>query len=180
MMNTNLLAVLTPLSIYHGWSTWKKFWGGKFTGEEKFTLAEFSAVNMKSFGRQNVRKHREIKESDKYTTLDISLKFGSLDKTRITSSDPKDNLGRLGKGLITSLGLKDKSRKKKYKKAKYTIGNVSMKDISKIIREFEKLPYKVMRWVGPNMSPLTVTFTYQDSLLSVWLVLITSTCMFNL
>ena len=93
---------------------------------------------MKNRGRRNVRKHRDIKDSDKYITLDISLKFGSLDKMRIASSDPKDNLGRSGKGLITSLGIKAKERPKKYKKEKYTIGNVIMKDLSNVIREFEK------------------------------------------
>ena len=62
----------------------KTFWEGKFIGEEKFTLGEFSAVNMKNFGRCNVRKHRKIKGSDKYVTLDISLMFGSLKKIRIT------------------------------------------------------------------------------------------------
>ena len=79
MMNMNLLEVVTPLSIYHGCSTWKTFW------EKIFTLGEFSAVNMKNCGPHNVRKHREIKGSDKYVTLDIWLKFGSLDKMRITS-----------------------------------------------------------------------------------------------
>ena len=43
---------------------------------------------------------------------------------RITSSDLRDNLGRPGKKLITSLGLKAKERPKKHKKARYTIGNV--------------------------------------------------------
>ena len=85
MMNTKLLAFLTPPYIYHGCSTRKKFW------EEKFTLGEFSAVNMKNCGRRNVRKHTEIKGSDKYVTLYISLKFGSMDKVIITSSDPKYN-----------------------------------------------------------------------------------------
>ena len=94
MMNMKLLAVVTPPSIYHGCSTRKKFWEEKFTGEENFTLGEFSAVNMKNCGCLNVRKHREIKVSDKYFTLKISLKFGSLYKTRITYSKPKDNLGR--------------------------------------------------------------------------------------
>ena len=70
---------------------------------------------MKKCGRSNVRKHREIKVSDKYVTLDISLKFVILDKTKITSSDPKDNLGILGKGLITYLVLKAKARLKKCK-----------------------------------------------------------------
>ena len=51
-------------------------------------------------GRPNVRKYRDINDSDKYITSYISLKFGSLEKMRITSSDPKDNLGRSGKELI--------------------------------------------------------------------------------
>ena len=80
--------------------------------------------------------------SDKYVTLNISADFFSLDKMIITSSDPKDNSGRLGKGLINSLGLKAKARPKKYKKAKYAIRNVSKNDLSNIIRDFDKLPYK--------------------------------------
>ena len=80
MVNINLLEVVTPPAIYHGCSTRKKFW------EEKFTLGEFTAANMKNCGRRNIRKHREIKGSDKYVTLDISLKFDSLDKIKIISS----------------------------------------------------------------------------------------------
>ena len=71
MMNMKFIAVVTPKSIYYDCSTWKTFWEGKFTGEEKFTLGEFSAVNMKNGGRHNVRKHREIKGSDNYVTLDM-------------------------------------------------------------------------------------------------------------
>ena len=44
--------------------------------------------------------------------------------------------------MITYLGIKAKSRPKKYKKASYTIVNVSKKDLSKIIRDLEKLFYK--------------------------------------
>ena len=63
---------------------------------------------MKDCGRNNVRKQKDIKGSDMYITLDISLKFISLDKLIITYSDTKDNLGGSGKVLITSLGLKAK------------------------------------------------------------------------
>ena len=108
---------------------------------------------MKNIGHHNVRKHIEIKGSDKYVTLDISLKFGSLENMRITSSDPKDNLGRSGKGLITSLGLKAKTSPKKYKRARYAIRNDSMKELSKIIREFEKLPYKIYDRMRPKHEP---------------------------
>ena len=84
-------------------------------------------MNMKHCGRRNVRKHIEIKGSDKYVTLDISLKFYSLDKMRITYSESKVNLGRSVKGLITSLGIKAKTRPNKYKNSRYSIGNVSKK-----------------------------------------------------
>ena len=103
-MNMNLLAVATTTHIYYGCSTWKKFW------EENFTLGEFTLMNMKNCGRHNIRKHIEIKDSNKYITLDILLKFCSLEKIRITSSYPKDHLGRSGKGLITYLGLNTNTR----------------------------------------------------------------------
>ena len=102
MINIKLLAVVTSPSIYHGCSTWKTFWGEIFTGEEKL----FSAVNMKNCGCCNVRKHREINFSEKYVTLDISLKNYSLDKMKTTSSESNEKLGRPRKGLIASLGIK--------------------------------------------------------------------------
>ena len=88
MMNMNLLEVVTSPSIYHGCSTRKTFWEEKFTGKEKL----FSDMNMKNCGCRNVRKHREIKGSDKCVTLDISLKFDILDKMKITSSESKEKL----------------------------------------------------------------------------------------
>ena len=78
-------------------------------------------------------------------TLDISLKFDSLDKMKTTSSESKGKLEILGKGLITALGFNTKVRLQKYKKARYAIVNVNEKDLLKIIKEFEKigkLPYE--------------------------------------
>ena len=80
-----LLAVVTPPSIYHGYFTRKMFWEEKFTDKENL----FLAVNIKNCGRRNVRKHKEIKDNDKYVTLYISLKFDKLDKMKITSSESK-------------------------------------------------------------------------------------------
>ena len=77
------------------------------------------------------------KGSDKYVTLEILLKFDKLEKMKITSSESKRKLERSRKGLITSLGFRSKVRPHKYKKAKYAIRNVSNKDLSKSIREFE-------------------------------------------
>ena len=76
----------------------------------------------------------------------------------ITSSESKVKLGISVKGLITSIFIKAVSNSKKYKKARYAIGNFSKKDPSKIIREFENYLTKVMIIRGPNMSLLTVTF----------------------
>ena len=146
-----LLEFVTSPFIYHGLSIWRTLWEEKFTGEENFTLGELTAVNIKNCGHQNVRKHREIKGSDKYITLDILLKYDSIDNMRITSSESKDNVGISGKGFSTSLGLKAKVRPKRYKKARYNIGNVSKEDLSKIIREFDKLNYKSFeRWRHKN------------------------------
>ena len=65
---------------------------------------------MKNCGRLNVIKHREIRGTDKNVTVDISLKFDSLYKIKITSSESKEKLERSGKGLITYLCFKSKLR----------------------------------------------------------------------
>ena len=75
------LVVVTLLSIYHGCSTRKKFW------EEKFTVKQdlFQSVNMKNCGRRKVRKHKDIKGSEKCVNLNISEKFDSLKNMETTS-----------------------------------------------------------------------------------------------
>ena len=89
MMNMKLLAVVMPPYIHSGCSTRKTFWEEIFTGEEKL----FSALNIKIVVIV-MWKHRDIKGSDKYFTLDISLKFDNLDMMKITSSESKLKLGR--------------------------------------------------------------------------------------
>ena len=65
-------------------------------------------MNTENCGHCKVRKHKEIKGSDKYVTLDISPKFDSLDKMKTISSESKGKLERPGKGLVTSLGFNTK------------------------------------------------------------------------
>ena len=137
--------------------------GENFTGKEDL----FLAVNMGNCSRRNIREHKEIKGSDKYVTLDISSKFDSLDKMKIKSSESKVKLEISGKGLITSLGFKAKTRPQKYKKARYAIRNVSKKDLSRSIKDFEKIGNFLMRRRGSNMSLLTATFIYKDRFRSV-------------
>ena len=134
------LVVFTPPSIYHGCSIRKTFWEEKFTGKQYL----FQPVNTKNSGCCKVRKHTDIKGRDKCVTLNISEKVDSLNKTETTYSESKGKLGRSGKGLVTAMALKTKVRSKKYKKARYAIGNVSMKDLSNIIKEFEKLSKYLM------------------------------------
>ena len=43
-------------------------------------------MNMENCGCRKVRKHKEIKGSDKILTLDISAEFDSLNKMETTSS----------------------------------------------------------------------------------------------
>ena len=77
-----------------------------FTGKQYL----FQSVNKKICGSHKVRKHKEIKGSDKCVTLNISKKFDSLKKMETTSSESKRKLGRSGKGLVTALDLKTKAR----------------------------------------------------------------------
>ena len=111
-INMNFLVVVTPPSIYHGCSTRKTFWEGKFTGNQDL----FESVKMKNCGPRKVRKDKEIKGSDKcitlniYEILNISEKFDSLKKMETKSSESKVELERSGKGLVTALDLKTKAR----------------------------------------------------------------------
>ena len=158
MMNMKLLAIVTPPSIYHGCSTRKTLWEEIFTAEENFTLGEFSAVNMKNCGRRNVREHIYIKGSDKYVTLDISLKFDSPDNMIITYSESKLKLGRSGKMLITSLVIKAKSRPKIYKIQGMPSEISVIRTFQRLLGSLKNCLMKVMRIRGPNMILLTVTF----------------------
>ena len=105
---------------------------------------------MKNCGRHKVREQKEIKGSDKcvtlniYEILNISEKFDDLDNIETIFSVSKVELERSVKGLVTALALKTKARSKRYKKARYAIGNVSMKDLSNKIKEFEKLSMYLM------------------------------------
>ena len=112
------LVVVTRPSIYHGCSTQKIFWEEKFTGKQDL----FESVNMRNCGQRNVRKHKEIKGSDKcftlniYDVLNISEKFNDLNKMETTSSKSKVELKRSGKGLVTALALNTKARSKNTKR----------------------------------------------------------------
>ena len=77
---------------------------------------------MRNCGQCNVRKHKEIKGCDKrftlnmYDILNISEKFDNLDKMETTSSESKVKMEGSGKGLVTALALKTKTRLKNIKR----------------------------------------------------------------
>ena len=110
------LVVVTPQSIYHGCSTRKIFWEEKFTGKKQDL---FKPVNIRNCGQRNVRKHKEIKDSDErvtlnmYEILNISEEFDDMDKMETTSSESKVKMEGSGKWLVTALALKTKARSKK-------------------------------------------------------------------
>ena len=87
---------------------------GRKSSQEKKDL--FHYVNKKKIGRCKVRKHKEIKGSDKIVTLNVSEKFDSLNKMETTSSESKGKSGRSGKVLATALALKTKVRQKNTKR----------------------------------------------------------------
>ena len=89
---------------------------------------------MKHCGCLNVSKHRYIKDGEKYITFDISLKFVTLEKMKITSPESKDYLVISRKEFVTYLGINTIERSKRIQKERGAIPNVSLKDISKIIK----------------------------------------------
>ena len=113
------LVVVAPPSIYHGCSTRKTFWEEKFTGKKQDLCV---SVNMRNCGQRNVRKHREIKDSDERVTLNmneilkISEKFDNLDNMETTSSESKVKMEGSGKWLVTILALNTKARSKNIKR----------------------------------------------------------------
>ena len=72
---------------------------------------------------------------------------------KTTSSESKGKLERSGKGLVTSLGFKTKVRFTKIQKVRYAIRNVSEKNLSKIIKEFEKIEKLPYEKKGPKNEP---------------------------
>ena len=71
---------------------------------------------MKNCGQRNVRKHREIKDSDERVTLNmnkilkISEKFDNLDKIETTSSESKVKNGGIRKLVGNRSGFQDQSK----------------------------------------------------------------------
>ena len=70
---------------------------------------------MKICGRQNVRKHRDIKNGEKCIILDISSNLDCLEKREVIYSESKYYMGIPGKEMNTSLDIRTKMSSKKQK-----------------------------------------------------------------
>ena len=87
----------------------------------------------------NLRKHREINCFDQCIILKISHNLDCLDKTEVTSSEPKEYMGILGKGLVTSFSVKTKRSNEK-EKARFGITDITNQDFREAIKKFENSP----------------------------------------
>ena len=131
-MNLKLLAVLTQKPyVYDGGFTWKMF------REDKFTLLSITRC-----GRRNIKTHKEINNDKKSVILDISYNLDCLDKGKSTFLESNDYIVIPGKGLTTSINLKNKSSNKK-QKARFAITVINIKDFRKFLKNFNSSPYLV-------------------------------------
>ena len=91
---------------------------------------------MTSFGRRNVKKHTEIKNSEKYIALEIYLKLGCMDNREVTYSESREYMGRLDKGLTTSLTIRTKSPNNE-QKARTNITAISNHYFNNLLKDFK-------------------------------------------
>ena len=90
----------------------------------------FLSVNIKHYGCRKVRKHKEIKGSDKIVTLDISSKSDSLNKMETKASESKEKIGNIRKGVGYLSGFQDQSKVRKSTKRKGMPSEMSVRKTS--------------------------------------------------
>ena len=108
---------------------------------------------MKINGCCNVNKHRDIKGSDKYVILYILLKFGSMERIKITFSERKDNLGIARKGIDYLSGSQGQSKAKEHTKRQGMPSQMSVRRTLQKIGDFDKLLYKSYESRRTNHDP---------------------------
>ena len=146
----------TPPSIYHSCPTRKTFWEEKFTGKKYL----FQSVNMKNGGRHKVRKHKEVKGSDKIVTLNISAKFDSLNKMETKSSYSKGKLERSGNGLVTALTFKTTVRSSNTKRQGIPSEMSVRRTFRRLSKSLRKFGNYLMIKGSPNMIQPPANFIY--------------------
>ena len=95
---------------------------------------------MRSCGWHNVRKHREIKNSEHYIALEIYFKLNFMVKGEVKSSGSRDYVGIYGKWLTTPTTIRTKSPTNK-QKGRTTINDITNKDFRNLLKKFNNLPH---------------------------------------
>ena len=93
-------------------------------------------MNTTSYGRSNVRKHKDINNFDQYIILEIYYKLNCLDKRKVKYSESRGYMGRIDKGLTTSLALRNKIPYKKQKSG-FSITDIINQHFRKLLNRFK-------------------------------------------
>ena len=98
---------------------------------------------MKRFWFHNVGKHKEIKNGDQYTALEISLDLDGLDKREVTSSGSMNYVRIPVKRMTTYMTIRTRIRPNKKHKERNANTEVVPQYFMKILKEFKDIPYLV-------------------------------------
>ena len=88
---------------------------------------------MRSCGSHIVSKHKEINNGDQYIAMDIYLGTGCIYKKKITSSGPRDYVGRSGNIMNTSLTLRTINNPKSRQTPKVVTNDVCIQIFADIL-----------------------------------------------
>ena len=150
----NIPSVVTPPYIYHWWSTHKTFWEVKST-----------PVNMKICVRRNVSKHRIMRSTSPWTSIWILIVWTRLKSHLQNRKNIWEDQERDWWPHWVSRPLEGQRKRKRQ-------GIPLLMSVWRIFQillmNFRSFLIRIMCGRVPNMNPLTLTYIYQDILLSVW------------
>ena len=95
---------------------------------------------MTNSGRPNVRKHREIKNGEKYILLEMYSKLCCLEEREVAYSESMYYMGRSCNGLTTCLDFSTKRSNKK-QKAGFAINDINNQYFRKFLKKFNNSLY---------------------------------------
>ena len=149
-----LLAVVTPPSIYHGWSTRKTLWEEKFTGKEMFfCLRTWNIVVVAKLG--NTMRSRVVTSTSHWTShQNLTVWTGWKPHLQIQKENWKDQ----EKGWLPLWFSVPKQSRKNKKRQGMTSEMSARRTFRRLLRILRKLRNYLMGRRGPNMSLLTATF----------------------
>ena len=123
-----------------------------------FWEENFTPANMKSFGRRNVRKNKEIKNVEQYTALEISLELDGLDKKEVTYSGSRNYVRRPVKRMTTYMTIRTRIRPNKKHKERNANTEVVPQYSMKILEEFKDIHYLLYMRIQVRNYPTEVYF----------------------